>query len=103
MGDSGKLRFYELDHESKMRLLQTHSQTSNSLVMEPGKREEKQLKETQTLQQGKPPTKNLSRTAGVAGEVTEKALRQTNHRRGSTARQTFVERKGNTGANTREK
>ena len=53
MGDSGKLRFYELDHESKMRLLKTHSDTSNGLAMEPGTREEKQLKETQTLQQGK--------------------------------------------------
>ena len=83
MGDSGKLRFYELDHESKMRLLKTQSHTSNGLAMEPGKREEKQLKETQTLQQGKPPIKNLSRTAGVAGggqkrlygkQTTEKAL-----------------------------
>ena len=36
MGDSGKLRFYELDHESKMRLLKTHSHTSNGLAMEPG-------------------------------------------------------------------
>ena len=40
-----------------------------------GKREEKQLKETQALQQGKPPTKNLPRTAGVAGGwEAEKAL-----------------------------
>ena len=53
MGDSGKLRFYELDHESKMRLLKTHSHTSNRLAMELGTREEKQLKEKQTLQQGK--------------------------------------------------
>ena len=52
MGDSGKARFYELDHESKMRLLKTHSHTSNRLAMDPGTREEKQLKETQTLQQG---------------------------------------------------
>ena len=49
MRDSGKLRFYELDEESKMQLLKTHSHTSNVLAMEPGKREEKQLKETQTL------------------------------------------------------
>ena len=63
MGDSGKLRFYELDHESKMRLLKTHFHTSSGLAMEPGKREEQQLKGTQTLQQGKPPIKNLSRTA----------------------------------------
>ena len=54
MGDSEKLRFYELDHdESKMRLLKTHPHTSNGLAIESGKREEKQLKETQTLQQGK--------------------------------------------------
>ena len=52
MGDSEKLRLYEPDHESKMRLLNTHSHTSNRLAMEPGTREEKQLKETQTLQQG---------------------------------------------------
>ena len=36
-----------------MRLLKTHSHTSNDLTLEPGTREEKQLKETQTLQQGK--------------------------------------------------
>ena len=35
--------------------------------MKPGKREEKQLKETKTVQQGKPPIKYLPRTAGVAG------------------------------------
>ena len=68
IGDSGKLRFYELDHKSKkMRLLKTHSHTSNGFDMEPGKHEERQLKETQTLQQGKTPIKKLSRTAGVAG------------------------------------
>ena len=88
-----------------MRPLKTHSHTSNGLAMEPGKREEKQLKETQTLQQGKPPIKNLSRTAGVAGG---------GDRKGSTARTTDTalwqgkplsigKRKGNTGADTREK
>ena len=53
MGDSVKLRFYELDNESKMRLLKTQSHTSNGLALEPGTREEKQLKETQALQLGK--------------------------------------------------
>ena len=38
-----------------------------------------------------------------AGGGAEKAIRQINHRKGTMARQTFVERKGNTGANTREK
>ena len=86
IGDSGKLRFYELDRKSKVWLLKTHSRTSNGLAMEPGKREEKQLKETQTLQQGEPPIKNLPRTAGVAEggrqkrlygkQTTEKALWQ---------------------------
>ena len=33
MGDLWKLRFYELDHESKMRLLKTHSHTSNGLAI----------------------------------------------------------------------
>ena len=55
VGDFGKLRFYELDHESKMRLLETHSHTSYGLAIEPGTREKKQLKETQTLHQGKSP------------------------------------------------
>ena len=61
--------------------------------MEPGNREEKQLKGTQTLQQGKPSIKNLSRAAGVAGEGggVEKALRQTNHRKDTMTRQTFVD------------
>ena len=50
MGDSAKLRFYELDHESKMRLHKTHSHTSTRLATEPRTREEKQSKETQTLE-----------------------------------------------------
>ena len=36
-----------------MRLFKTHSHISNGLAMEPGTLEEKQLKESQTLQQGK--------------------------------------------------
>ena len=51
---SGRLWLYELDRESKMRLLKTYSHTSHDLAMEPGKLEERQLEETQTLQQGKP-------------------------------------------------
>ena len=120
MGDSGKLRFCELDHESKMQLLKAHSHTSNVLAMEPGTREEKQSKKTETLQQGKshpsttcrmPPVcrgggRKGSRTCrippvwrGGAG----KALRQTNQRKGTTARRALVDMEGNTGANTREK
>ena len=57
-----------------MRLLKTDSHTSDGLAVEPGKREEKQLKETPTLQQGKPPIRNLTRTAG--GGEAEKALRE---------------------------
>ena len=85
MGDPGKLWPYELDHVEDAAP-KTHPHTSNGLAIEPGKREEKQLKEMQTLQQGKPSIKNLSRTAGVAGgggekrlygkQTTEKALRQ---------------------------
>ena len=70
LGDSGKLRFYVLDHESKMRLLKTHSHTSSGLAMEPGIRKEKQLKETQTLQQGKshPSKRAAYRRCGRAGQ-----------------------------------
>ena len=85
-----------------MRLLKVHSYTSNGLAMKPGKREEKQLEETQTPQKGRPPQKNLSRTASMAGGA-EKALWQTNHRKGTMPRQTLIERNGNTGVNTREK
>ena len=54
MGDTGEYGFYKVDHEPKMRLIKTHSHTSNGLAMEPGTtRDEKQLKETQTLQQDK--------------------------------------------------
>ena len=46
---------------------QSHSHTSNVLAMESGTREEKRLKETQTLQQGKSHSfKSLPRTTGVA-------------------------------------
>ena len=62
-GRFGKFRFYELDHESKMRLLKTHSHTSNLLALEPGTREEQQLKDTETLQQG---NNNLSKTCRVS-------------------------------------
>ena len=77
MGESGKLRFYERHHdESKMRLLNTHSHTSNGPAMEPGTREEKQLKENvdPTTKQ-KPPIKNLPRTAGVVGGRDRKGSR----------------------------
>ena len=120
MGDSGKLQFYELDHESSMRLLKTHSHTFNGLAMEPVPREEKQLKETQTRQQGKrdPPktcrTPPVWRGGGRKGSRTcrippvwrggaGKALRQTNHRNGTLARRALVDMEGNTGANTRKK
>ena len=118
MGDSGKLRFNELGHESKMWLLETHFHTSNDLAMEPGTREEKPLKETQSLQQDQShPIKSLTRTAGGGGRkgfrtcrITPvwrggvgKALRQTNRRKGTMARRALVDMEGNTGANTREK
>ena len=103
MGDSGKLWFYELDHESKMRLLKTHSHTSNGLTMEPGTREEKQLKKTQTLQQGKRHPSKTFRVLPVWRGEAGKALRQTNHRKGTMARRALVNMEGNTGANTREK
>ena len=67
MGDSGKLRFYELNHKSKTWLLKTCSHTSNGLAMERGTREEKQLKETDPTTRPKSPIENLPRAAGVAG------------------------------------
>ena len=76
MGDSGKLRFNELEHESKMRLLETHFHTSNRLAMEPKTREEKHLEETQSLQQDKShPIKRLTRTAGGGGRKGSRTCR----------------------------
>ena len=57
-----------------MRLLKTHSHTSNRLAMEPGTREEKQLKETHTLQQGKSHPSTICRVPPVWPGVAEKAL-----------------------------
>ena len=121
MGDSGKLRFYELEHdESKMRLLKTHSHTSNGLALAPGTRKEKQLKETQTLQQGKSHPVKTCRVPPVWRGGAEKALepaayrrcggggagkvlQQNNHRKGTMTRRALVDMEGNTSANTREK
>ena len=120
MRDSGKLRFYELDHESKMWLLKTHSHTSNGLAMEPGTRGRKSAeRNADPTTRQKSPIKNLPRAAGVAGGGrkdsrtcrippvwwggAEKALRQTNHRKGTMARRALVDMEGNTGANTSEK
>ena len=81
MGDSGKLRFYELDHGSKIRLLKTPSHTSIGLAMEPGTREENQLKETQTLQQGKTQPSKTCRVPPVWRGKAEKALEPAAYRR----------------------
>ena len=65
-----------------MRLLKTHSHTSNGLAMEPGTREEKQLKESQTLQQGKSHPSKTCRVPEVwRGGGAEKALEPVAYRR----------------------
>ena len=103
MGDSGKIRFYELDHASKMRRLKTHSHTSNRLAMEPGTRRRKAVeRNADPTTRQKSPIENLPRAAGMAGGAekalepaayhrcggggVEKALRQTNQREGTVAR-----------------
>ena len=53
VGDSRKLRLFELDHESKMRLLKTHSHTSKCLAIEAGTREEKLFKKSQSHNKAK--------------------------------------------------
>ena len=80
-GRFGKTPVLQLDHESKMRLLKTHSNTSNGLGMKPGKREGKQLKETQTLTRQTTHQKLVAyrRCGGGGGrlygkQITEKAL-----------------------------
>ena len=81
MGDSGKLRFYELEYESKMWLLKTHSHNSNGLAMEPGTPKRKEVEENaDPTTREKSPIENLPRAAGVAGGA-EKALEPTAYRR----------------------
>ena len=120
MGDSGKLRFYELDHESKMRLLKTHSHPSKR----PGygarntQRKAGERNADPTTGQ-KSPIKNLPRAADVTGGGRKgsrtcrippvwrggagKAVRQTNHRKDTMTRRALVDMEANTGANSREK
>ena len=103
-----------------MRLLKTHSHTSNGLAMKPETREDKQLKETQTLQQGKSHPSKTCRVPPVWRGGDEEALEPAAYRRcsgggqerlygksttekGTMARRALVDMEGNTGANTREK
>ena len=71
-----------------MRLLKSHSHNSNGLDMKPGNREQNQLKENADRTTRQATHQNLSRAAGVAGEAagTGKALRQTNHRKGTMSK-----------------
>ena len=94
LAESGKLQFYDLDYESKMRLLKTQSNTSNGLAMESGTLEQKLLKETQTLQQRKRHPSKTYRVPPVWRDEAEKALEPAAYRRcggggrkGSTANQ----------------
>ena len=65
-----------------MRLLKTHSHASNGLALEPGTREEKQLKETQTLQKGNSHPSKTCRVPPVwRGGGAEKALQPATYRR----------------------
>ena len=103
-----------------MRLLKTHPHTSHGLDMEPRKREEKNLKETQTLKQGIPPIKMLPRIASVAGGGrkgsrtcrippvwrgggAERLYGEPTTEKGFILRRALVVKEENMGANTREK
>ena len=76
-----ELRFYVRDYESKMRLLKTHSHTSNRLAMEPETREEKQLEEPQTLPRGKRHPLNPAACRRCGGGGGDKALEPATCRR----------------------
>ena len=76
MGNSDKFRFHQLEHESKMRLLKPHSHTSNRPGYEARKTPKKKLKETQTLEEGKPSVKTCRVPQVWRGGETKKALWQ---------------------------
>ena len=83
-----------------MRLLKTHSHTSKRLSMEPGTREEKQLSRPYNKAKSSSQKPAACRRCGGGSR---KALRQTNHRKGTIARRALVDIGRDTSANTREK
>ena len=119
-GRFGKLQFYELDQESKIWILKTHTLLTVWLCSQEHAKKRRKAVEgnADPTTRKRPPIKNLPRTAGVAGggrkgprtcripRVSQggagKALRQTNHRKGTMARRALVDLEGNTGANARE-
>ena len=120
IGDSGKFQLYELDHESKMRLLEKslpHLYMSGYGARNTRRKAVERNADPTTRQTS--PIKKLPRAAGVAGGGRKgsttfriqqvwrrgvgKALRQTNHEKSAMARRAFVDMEGNTGANAREK
>jgi hypothetical protein len=71
MGNSGKPRFHELEHESKMRLLKTHSHTSERIGYAADKRKKKTRRKaiegTHKRYDKGIQAKNVPRTASMAG------------------------------------
>ena len=101
MGDSGKLLFYELDHELKMQLLKTHFHTSNRLTMEPETRGESSRKKRRPYNQAnatiqKPAACRRCGEGGQKGSTANQPQERYNKR-------ALVDIERNTGANTREK
>ena len=120
MGDSGKLRFYELDHMMSRRCGSSKPTPKRSGYGARNTRRKALEGNAGPSTRQKPPVKNLPRTAGVAGEGgrkgsrtcrippvwrggTGKALWRTDHRNVTMRMQAVVDMEGNTGASTREK
>ena len=76
MGYSGKSQFPKLDDESKMRLLKTHSRTSERPGYEARKNAKKVIERIADTVRSQTIRQNLLRTASVAGGETKKALWQ---------------------------
>ena len=76
MGNSGKPLFYELEQESKIRLIKSHSKSTPAPLTDRlcsrEKREGLQLRETLRHHDMGNQAKNLSRTTGMAGEELRK-------------------------------
>ena len=66
-GKFGEIRFHELEHGSKMRLLKTHSHTSERLGYEASKTRRKVIEGNADTIIRQTTVRNLPRTASVAG------------------------------------
>ena len=103
MGVWEKLWFYELDRESNMRLLKTHSHTSNGLANGARKTRRKTVEGSEDPTTRKTTHKKPAAYRRCGGGGQKRLYGKQTTDKGTMARHTLVETKENTDVNTREK